>query len=209
MRLALTRGRALTPALDLLEAAGLPVAPLRDERNRPVCELEDGTSVAVLRPLDVPAYVESGAADVGLAAKEWLLEQERDVYELLDLRVASRRLVYATRIDEAEGRLRRLGRLRVATAYPTIAKRHFAGMGRQVQIVPLLEDVELAPRLGLADGVVVPTSTGTRLRESGLLERQELAVCSLRLVVNRAAHTLLSARIEEMTARLRELVERR
>lgn len=207
MRLALTRGRALTPALDLLEAAGLAVGPLRDERRRPVCDLEDGTRVAVLRPADVPTYVESGTADIGLAAKEWLLEQQRDVYELLDLRAVSRRLVYATRADEGEARRRRLGRLRVATAFPGVAARYFAGTGRQVEIVPLQEDVELAPRLGLADGVIVPTSTGTRLREAGLVERQEVAACSLRLVVNRAAHALLSDEIEEFVTRLRTIVE--
>lgn len=209
VRLALTRGRALIASLDLLDAAGLPVAPLRDERQRPVCELSDGTRVAVLRPSDVPTYVESGAADAGLAAKEWLLERQPDLYELLDVRAAPRRLVYATRADDGAARQRRLGRLRVATAFPAVAAGYFAGTGRQVEIVPLSEDVELAPALGLADAVIVPASTGARLRAAGLVERQLVAACSLRLVVNRAAHALLSDEIEAFAARLREVVEER
>ncbi|MGO8684687.1 MAG: ATP phosphoribosyltransferase, partial [Thermoleophilia bacterium] len=95
MRLALTRGSALGPALDLLAAAGLPVAELRDETEKCLCELADGTTVVLLQPADVPIYVEAGAADVGIAGKDWLLEQGCDLYELLDVRLMPSRIVFA------------------------------------------------------------------------------------------------------------------
>jgi ATP phosphoribosyltransferase len=209
VRLALARGAALTPALGLLEAAGLPVAPLHDEGRQRVTLLDDGTSVAVLAPADVPAYVEAGAADLGLAGKDWLLEQERDLYELLDLGLAAGRLVFAAPEGAAESRRRRLGRLRVATAYPNLTRRYFARSGRQIEVVQLQADVELAPSLGLADGVVVLVRSGVGLQRAGLREHDEIARSSLRLVAGRGAHALLGGEIEALIARLRALVEGR
>ena len=203
MRLALTRGSALNPALDLLTAAGLPVEPLRAAPREPVTELADGTSVALLRPADVPAYVEAGAADVGIAGKDWLLEQGRDLYELLDLQILPGRLVFAQPGEATEGRRRRLGRLRVATPYQNVTRRYFGQSGRQVEVIPLQDDAELAPRLGLADGIVILVRSDSTLHDAGLRERAEIAHSTLRLVVSRAAHTLLSTEIEGLTARLR------
>jgi len=203
VRLALTRGSALSPTLDLLAAAGLPVAPLRAETRQRVTELADGTSVALLRPADVPAYIEAGAADVGIVGKDWLLEQGRDLYELLDLQTLPGRLVFAQPGESTEGRRRRLGRLRVATPYENVTRRYFGQSGRQVEVIPLQADVELAPQMGLADGIVTLVRDNSTLRDAGLLERDEIAHSTLRLVASRAAHTLLSAEIEELTARLR------
>jgi ATP phosphoribosyltransferase len=203
LRLALTSGSALEPAFDLLAAAGLPVEPLRAASRRPVTVLADGTSVVLLRPADVPAYVEAGAADVGIAGKDWLLEQGRDLYELLDLRSLPGRLVFAQPGGATEGRRRRLGRLRVATRYEKVTRDYFGRSGRQVEVIPLQDDVELAPRLGLADGIVILVDSDSTLDDADLRERAEIARSTLRLVASRAAHTLLSAEIEGLTERLR------
>jgi ATP phosphoribosyltransferase len=209
MRLALTRGSALGPAIDLLAAAGLPVATLRNDVQKCVCELADGTTVVLLQPADVPIYVAAGAADVGIAGKDWLLEQGCDLYELLDLRLTPSRIVFAQPPAPTGGRRRRLGRLRVATTYAHITERYFARSGRQVEVIPLQTDVDLAPRLGLAEGVVMRVDDDGVLRGLALVEQAEIARSSLRLVASRAAHTLLSAEVQALMVRLRALVEGR
>jgi ATP phosphoribosyltransferase len=209
MRLALTRGSALGPAIDLLAAAGLPVATLRNDVQKCVCELADGTTVVLLQPADVPIYVAAGAADVGIAGKDWLLEQGCDLYELLDLRLTPSRIVFAQPRAPTGGGRRRLGRLRVATTYAHITERYFARSGRQVEVIPLQTDVDLAPRLGLAEGVVMRVDDDGVLRGLALVEQAEIARSSLRLVASRAAHTLLSAEVQALMVRLRALVEGR
>lgn len=206
MRLALSRGAGWAPSLDLLAAVGLPVEPLRGPHPQPLCTLDDGTTVMTLRPRDVPLYVESGVADLGLVGKDVLLEQGRDVCELLDLRVAPGRLMFAA-ARGAEARTRRLGHMRVATPYPRAARRHFERSGRQAEIVPVSEAPETGAATGLADGVVSLVRSGATLRAGGLVEREEIARCSLRLVVNRAARVLLSDEIGALVERLRAAVE--
>ena len=160
-----------------------------------------------MRPSDVPTYVEAGAADLGITGKDVLLEQaDRVVYELLDLGYgalpdgARRRAGATTRLGEAE---RRLGAMRIATKYPRIAERHFEETGRQAEVIEVKGSVELAPLVGLADGIVDLVATGRTLAENDLEVREEIALCTARLVANRVAHKLRAAEVDELVERLR------
>jgi ATP phosphoribosyltransferase len=158
-----------------------------------------------MRPSDVPTYVEAGAADLGITGKDVLLEQpEREVYELLDLGYGRCEMVLATVAgeDRAAEALRRLGVVRIATKYPRIAAGHFLRTGRQAEIVEVKGSVELAPLTGLVEGIVDLTATGKTLRENGLVVREQIAVCSARLIANRVAHKLKAPLIDDLLERL-------
>jgi ATP phosphoribosyltransferase len=136
-----------------------------------------------------------------------LLEQAgRQVYELVDLGYGECRMIVAEREGESalEEGLRRLGAVRVATKYPRIASEYFAGTGRQAEIVEVKGSVELAPLTGLVDGIVDLTATGATLRENHLVEREEITVCTARLIANPVAHKLKAEEIDELIARVRE-----
>jgi ATP phosphoribosyltransferase len=160
-----------------------------------------------MRPSDVPTYVEAGAAQLGITGKDVLLEQrDRAVYELADLGYGACRLVLAgrrgdERLGESE---RRLGAMRIATKYPRTAERHFEETGRQVEVIEVKGSVELAPLVGLADGIVDLVDTGRTLADNDLEVREELARCSARLVANRVAHKLRAAEVDGLVARMRE-----
>jgi ATP phosphoribosyltransferase len=131
----------------------------------------------------------------------------RDVYELLDLGYGRCTMVLATTAgaDPAVEALRRLGVIRVATKYPRIAARHFEATGRQAEIIEVKGSVELAPLTGLVEAIVDLTATGTTLRENNLVIREEIAVCTARLIANPVAHKLKAAAIDELLERLRAL----
>jgi ATP phosphoribosyltransferase len=202
--IAVPRGALFAETLDLLDRLGIDTAEVR-ANERKLLFAEAG--IVTMRPRDVPTYVEHGAADIGITGRDVLLEQQgRGVYELLDLSYGRCRMIVAEREGEdalAES-LRRLGTARVATKYPRIAAHHFADTGRQVEIVEVKGSVELAPLTGLVDGIVDLTATGLTLMENGLIEREEIALCSARLIANPVAHKLKAAAIDGVIARMRE-----
>jgi ATP phosphoribosyltransferase len=187
-----------------LEGAGLDVAPLRDAGRRLVVQDGDGTTYITTRPSDVPVYVESGAADLGILGKDVLLERSPDVYELLDLGFGHCRMVYATSAgeDPTPAALEHLGVVRVATKYPVTAAAHFTATGRQAEVVKVNGSVELAPLVGLAHGIVDLVATGRTLRDNGLAEREELFASSARLIANRVSQTLKADAIDRLVDRL-------
>jgi ATP phosphoribosyltransferase len=206
LKVAVPRGALFGETLDLLDALGIDTSEVR-ENDRKLVFPEVG--LVTMRPSDVPTYVEHGAADIGITGKDVLLEQaERDVYELLDLRFGLCRMVVAEREGEnaMEEALRRLGAVRLATKYPRIARRHFADTGRQAEIVEVKGSVEIAPLTGLVDGIVDLTATGTTLTENNLVEREEICVCTARLIANPVAHKLRAAEIDRLVERIREVV---
>lgn len=204
LTIAVPRGALFRETLDLLDALGVDTREVR-ENDRKLVFAEAG--LVTMRPSDVPTYVEHGAADIGITGKDVLLEQrDREVYELLDLGYGRCRMVVAEREGEsalAES-LRRLGAVRVATKYPRIAARHFADTGRQAEIVEVKGSVELAPLTGLVDAIVDLTATGTTLSENHLVEREEICVCTARLIANPVAHKLKANAIDELIARVRK-----
>jgi len=210
LKLAVPRGALLEGTLDVLDAAGVDTAAARGE-SRALIFPNDGITLVTMRPSDVPTYVEAGAADVGITGKDVLLEQsDRMVYELLDLGYGRCRMVLAGRRgDERLGESqRRLGMMRIATKYPRVAERHFESTGRQVETIEVKGSVELAPLIGLADGIVDLVATGRTLEENDLEVREEIVECSARFVANRVAHKLRAAEIDELTAKLREATAR-
>jgi ATP phosphoribosyltransferase len=204
LKICVPLGALLADTISRLEAAGVDVSPLRDTGRRLVLEADDGTVFITTRPSDVPTYVESGAADIGIVGKDVLLERAPDVYELLDLGFGECRMVYATLDgeDPTPRVLERLGTVRVASKYTESARAHFAATGRQVEIVKVNGSVELAPLVGMAHGIVDLVATGRTLRENGLVEREEIFVSSARLIANRVSHKLRWSEIDALVARL-------
>jgi ATP phosphoribosyltransferase len=205
LKVAVPRGALFGETLDLLDAAGIDTSELRGPSRSLIFEAS-GFTIVTMRPSDVPTYVEAGAADVGITGKDVLLEQaDRAVYELLDLGFGRCRMVLAgrrgdTRLGESE---RRLGMMRIATKYPRVAEQHFEGTGRQVEVIEVKGSVELAPLIGLGDGIVDLVATGRTLAENDLEVREEIVDCTARLVANRVAHKLRAAEVDDLTARLR------
>lgn len=203
LTIAVPRGALMPGTLDLLDRLGIDTAEVR-ANDRKLLFADVG--VVTMRPSDVPTYVESGAADLGIVGKDVLLEQgDRAVYELLDLGFGRCAMVLATKDgdDPTAAALRRLGVVRVATKYPRIAAEYFEQTGRQAEIVEVKGSVELAPLTGMVEAIVDLTATGTTLRENQLVVREELFVATARLIANPVAHKLKAAAIDDVVGRLR------
>ena len=210
LRIAVPRGALFGETLDVLDRLGVDTAEVRSNDRK---LLFDSGQLITMRPSDVPTYVEAGAADIGITGKDVLLEQaahgpgeaDRDVYELLDLGYGRCTMVLASKTgpDPSLEALRRLGVMRVATKYPRLAARHFEQTGRQAEIVEVKGSVELAPLAGLVEAIVDLTATGSTLRENDLIVREEIAVCTARLIANPVAHKLKAGPIDGLLAQLR------
>ncbi len=206
LTLALPKGRLLDPALALLREMGLDGIDV-DSRRLIAVEASGRLQVLFLKPSDVPAYVEYGAADAGIVGKDVLLEQEPDVYEPLDLGFGACRLVVAEprQLRERDDPSK-WSWVRVATKYPRLTERYFSERGIQVEIVRLDGSVELAPLVGLADRIVDLVQSGETLRANGLVEVAEITRSTARLIVNRAslktAYSVVSGLVEEMKKRV-------
>ena len=207
LKLAVPRGALFDGTLDLLDRIGVDTGSLRSESRSLVFDTQ-GLLLVTMRPSDVPTYVEAGAADLGITGKDVLLEQHgRAVYELLDLKYGACRMVLAARreddsLGEAE---RRLGAMRIATKYPRATERYFQESGRWAEVIEVKGSVELAPLVGLADGIVDLVDTGRTLAENELEVREEITTCTARLVANRVAHKLRAAEVDELADRMREV----
>jgi ATP phosphoribosyltransferase len=211
LTIAVPRGALFNETVELLTGLGLDTEELSSNDRKLLFE-EIG--VITMRPSDVPTYVESGAADIGITGKDVLLEQAangageggRRVYELLDLGYGRCTMVLASKVgpDPAAEALRRLGVMRVATKYPRIAARHLEETGRQAEIVEVKGSVELAPLTGMVEAIVDLTATGTTLREHDLIVREEIVECTARLIANPVAHKLRAKAIDGLLERLRE-----
>ncbi|HEX3689833.1 MAG TPA: ATP phosphoribosyltransferase [Solirubrobacteraceae bacterium] len=202
LRIAVPRGALLQDTLQLLDRIGLDTREVRENDRKLLFE---DVGIITMRPSDVPTYVEAGAADIGITGKDVLMEQsEREVYELLDLGYGRCEMVLAgvAGEDRAAEALRRLGVVRIATKYPRIATAHFLNTGRQAEIVEVKGSVELAPLTGLVEAIVDLTATGTTLRENGLVIREEIAVCTARLIANPVAHKLRASVIDQLLERI-------
>jgi len=184
LTLAVAKGRILKEALPLLAKAGIvPTEDLERTRRLIIPTTVPGVRMVIVRAADVPTYVEYGGADLGIVGKDTLLEYEGDgFYEPLDLRIAQCRLAVASH-DPA---ITQRARLRVATKYAAVTRRHFAQRGVQTEIIKLYGSMELAPLVGLADCIVDLVDTGNTLRANGLLEVEQICGVSARVIVNKA-----------------------
>ncbi|MDR7481409.1 MAG: ATP phosphoribosyltransferase [Armatimonadota bacterium] len=199
LTIAVPTGRLWRAAAALLEGLGLALDTSGRDR-RLLVEFPDGVRVLAAKPADLLAYVEHGAADVGISGRDMILEQGRDVYELLDLGFGACRAVVALPEDRADVLWQPGRALRIATKYPRMTTQFFDEIGRPVEVVVLYGSVELAPLVGLADGIVDLVMTGRTLRENRLREVAVVAQSTARLVVNRAS--LLRPRVAAFVERV-------
>lgn len=191
--LALSKGRIFDDTAPLLEATGIPLTASANGSRKLILPTADpGLRLIIVRASDVPTYVQYGAADLGVAGKDVLMEYGgQGLYEPLDLRIANCKLMTAGAIGAPEPK----GRLRVATKFVNVAKRYYAEQGRQVDVIKLYGSMELGPLVGLADAIVDLVSTGGTLRANNLVEVEEIVQISSRLVVNQAALKLKRDRL--------------
>lgn len=206
LTIALSKGRILDDTLPLLAEAGIVPTENPDKSRKLIIptSLED-VRLLIVRATDVPTYVEQGAADLGVAGKDVLMEfGGQGLYEPLDLKIANCKLMTAGKVGASEPR----GRLKVATKFVNVAKRYYAEQGRQVDIIKLYGSMELAPLVGLADKIIDVVDTGNTLRANGLEPQELIAAISSRLIVNKASMKMKHARIQALIETLREAVER-
>jgi ATP phosphoribosyltransferase len=204
LTLALPRGRILEEAIELFGRAGIDLSPVTAARagRRLIIPLEqEGLRVLIVRDTDVPAYVEHGAADLGIAGRDVLEEQGRDLYEPVDLGIGRCRISVAEPVDRPVDEAAHL-HLRYATKFPEITRRHLQARGIVAEVIKLYGSIEIAPLVGLADRIVDLVSTGETLRQHHLREVETVMEVSARLCVGRAAAKMAADRIDDLVRRL-------
>lgn len=203
--IAVSKGRILKDTLPLLAKIGITPAEDPDKSRKLILDANEGnTKIVIIRATDVPTFVEYGAADVGIAGKDVLMEHDGDgFYEPLDLHIAKCKLAVAGREPTMSGEVR----IRVATKYAKTAREYFADKGVQTEIIKLYGSMELAPIVGLSDYIVDLVDTGNTLRANGLVEIEDICDISSRLIVNKAAMKLKHAQITALIDRLKKVIE--
>ena len=204
LKIALSKGRIFKETLPLLAQAGIePLENPETSRKLILKTKHDDVELVIIRATDVPTYVEYGAADVGVAGKDVLLEHGGEgLYEPVDLKIATCRLMVAGPVNAPP--LQR--RLRIATKFVNIARRYYAEKGEQVEIIKLYGSMELAPLVGLADRIVDVVDTGKTLKANGLEPLEHIADISSRLIINKAAMKIKHAQLKKLIQQLQQAV---
>jgi ATP phosphoribosyltransferase len=200
LTIALAKGRLLGPSIKIFESLGYDLHGARDSRKLVLAS--NNARFILAKPMDVPIYVEYGAADVGIVGQDALRESGTNVYEPLALSYGACRLVVAGKPEFQNAEWKMLAGLRVATKYPRVTKQYFSARGLSAEIIEVYGSVELAPMVGLADLIVDVVDTGRTLRENGLGELDEVFKSQAALIVNRAAHTLRANEIREVMEKI-------
>lgn len=204
LNIALPKGRLGEKVYAMFEAAGLECPSIRENNRKLIFENpEKQVRYFWVKPSDVAIYVERGAADIGVAGKDILLEYSPDVYELLDLGLGKCRMAVAAPADFHDDENRTL---KVATKFTSIAADYYAGLGRQIDIIKLNGSIELAPILGLSDVIVDIVETGTTLKENNLSVFQTILPISARLIANKASFQFKGRQIEDLLSKVRNQV---
>jgi ATP phosphoribosyltransferase len=204
LTIAMPKGRIFEEAVELLRKADYDLPPEFDESRKLIIEVpQEDLRFILAKPMDVPTYVEHGVADLGIAGKDVMLEEERNVYELLDLKISDCYLAVAglpgTKMSDVAPK--------IATKYPNVASSYFREQGEQVEIIKLNGSIELAPLIGLADRIVDIVSTGRTLKENGLFEFETIVGITSRLIVNPVSYRMKDEKIEDLVARLTRIIE--
>jgi ATP phosphoribosyltransferase len=198
--IAIPKGRILQDSVALFKKIGIDCEELLADTRKLIFENhQQKMRYMIVRATDVPTYVEYGCADLGIVGKDTLLEQEKDVYEPLDLKFGYCRLMVAepaelSRDDDPSS----WSNIRIATKYPNITEKYFAAKGIQVELIKLYGSIELAPLVGLSERIVDLVSTGETLKQNGLVEVETITEITCRLVVNRASLKTKHQRITEI-----------
>lgn len=204
LTIAMPKGRIFEEAYDMLLEAGFNLPKTMDISRKLMLEIpEENIRFILAKPTDVPTYVEHGVADIGIAGKDTLVESQRKVLELLDLKISNCHIASAglpnTKLDDIAPR--------IATKYPNVASAYYREIGEQVEIIALNGSIELAPMIGLADRIVDIVSTGQTLKENGLVEYDFIAAVSSRLIANPASYRMKNDRITDLVRRLKKCVK--
>ena len=208
---ALGKGRLANKTLDLLEQIGITCEEMKDKNTRKLIFVNEELKLKFFlsKALDVPTYVEYGAADIGVVGKDTLLEEGRRLYEVLDLKMGQCRMCVCGP-ESARAYLNNHEQIRVATKYPAIAKDYFYNKKHQtVEIIKLGGSIELAPIVGLSEVIVDIVETGSTLRENGLSVLEEVCPLSARMVVNQVSMKMENERITRLIQQLRPLIQNR
>ena len=205
LNVALPKGRLGEKVYYMFEKAGFPCPAIKENNRKLIFENpEVEVRYFWVKPSDVAIYVERGAADVGVAGKDILLEYSPDVYELLDLKIGKCDMAVAAKADFKDDRSRTLN---VATKFTNIAKAYYAAQGRDIDIIHLNGSIEIAPILGLSDVIVDIVETGTTLKENNLVVVEKFQPISARLIANKANFKFKSEQIEKIRRSLYEQTE--
>ena len=205
INIALPKGRLGEQVYAMFEAAGFECPSIREKNRKLIFENEEkGVRYFWVKPSDVAIYVERGAADIGVAGKDILMEYGPDVYELLDLKCGVCKMMVAAPEGFHDDSDRTL---RVATKFVNIARNYYAGKSRDIDIIKLNGSIEIAPILGLSDVIVDIVETGTTLKENNLKVYEDIFPISARLIANKANFRFKSAEIERLTNQLKAQVE--
>ena len=204
LTIAMPKGRIFEEAVNLLREAKFQLPQEFDDSRKLIIDVEEESFRFILaKPMDVPTYVEHGVADLGIAGKDVMLEEERDVYELLDLQISACYLAVAGLPNTALNEIAP----RIATKYPNVAAAYFREQGSQVEIIKLNGSIELAPIIGLSDRIVDIVSTGKTLVENGLVYYEKIVDITYRLIVNPASYRMKDKRISELVDRVSSIVK--
>ncbi len=189
LTIAIPKGRILTESIELFAKIGIHLESMLEDSRKLIFEYpEQNLRALIVRATDVPTYVEYGCADLGIVGKDTLLEQDKDLYEPLDLKFGYCRMMVAEPAGLAQSDdPGSWSHIRVATKYPHVAEKYFASKGIQAEIIKLYGSIELGPLVGLSERIVDLVSTGETLRQNGLVEVETIADITTRLVVNRAS----------------------
>ncbi len=201
INIALPKGRLGERVYDMLERAGYGCPSIKEPGRKLIFENEEaGVRYFWVKPSDVSIYVERGAADIGIAGKDILLEYSPDVYELLDLNIGKCRMAVAAKSDFFDDKQKTL---KVATKFVNIAKTHYSSVGRDIDIIKLNGSIEIAPILGLSDVIVDIVETGATLKENNLEVIETIIPISARLISNKASFKFKTTEIEKLTEKMR------
>jgi len=201
INIALPKGRLGEKVYGMFERAGYPCPSIKENSRKLIFENpEAGVRYFWVKPSDVAIYVERGAADIGVCGKDILLEYEPEIYELLDLNIGKCRMAVAAKRDFFDDNTRTL---KVATKFANIAKRYYASLGRDIDIIKLNGSIEIAPILSLSDVIVDIVETGTTLRENDLEVFETVAPISARLIANKSSFKFKTAEIEKILESMR------
>jgi len=210
LTVALPKGRIQKDTMNLLNQIGISCPEMEGDSRKLIFDLpEKNMRFMVVRATDVPTYVEHGAADIGVVGKDTLMEQGKDLYEPLDLKIGYCRMIVA----EAEELQKRdkpseWTHVRIATKFPNITEEHFRKKGIQVEMIKLYGSIELAPLVGLSERIVDLVSTGETLKQNGLVEVEDIMEVTSRLIVNRASLKTRYERINALIGSLKEVLDR-
>lgn len=199
LRIALTKGRLEDATVKLMEQAGMDCGALREKGRRLILPVGEGLEAVLAKAGDVITYLEHGVCDLGVVGKDVIMERGGSFFEILDLGFG--RCRFALAAPEAGDFYQGYQGKTIATKYPHVARRFFQGKAMDVRVIKIEGSVELAPLLGLADGIVDLVETGATLRENGLKVIEPVAEVSARLIVNPASMKLRKREIEELAAK--------